>query len=316
MVIGSHVSDAAWHTIEVQRIGLSVTMTIDDSNTYTTTLQGNSVIFHILTDEIYIGGYNQSVLYKGCVDDIRLIDKQLPTKVTNQFASVSFIGTPPRSGCVISGPCLSNPCTEGVCQSISTNAYMCLCQNGAPCPIVFTENSDNPLSVYVGIAVGISLLLILTTAMTFAFMYCRHRRKHYGSYIPNKGHHEMYFEENMGTIGEDHEDGGGEQDIECKGIVISNQGIRPSTSEIREIIMSCKPEADKQLTEVDSLRHYAYEGSDHGEGSLSTLSSSDGHLLEQAQTGSQFDNVKELLERLHQEDDDDSDNDDSDNDPT
>ena len=119
----------------------------------------------------------------------------------------------------------------------------------------------------------------------------------------------MYFEENMGTIGEGQEDGGGEQDIDFKGMVINNHGVRPSTPEIKAIIMSCKPEADKELTEVDSVRHFSYEGSDHEEGSLSTLCSSDGHVLEQlSQMGPQFNNVKQLLERLDQGD--------SDSDPT
>ena len=310
MVIGGYVSDAVWHTIEVHRIGLSVTMTIDGGNAYSVDLQGNSAIFEILTNQIYIGGYGQSVLYKGCIDDVRFIDKQLPTNGTNQFASVSFIGRPPRSGCVISGPCLSNPCTEGVCQSVSMDTYRCICYDGAACPLTSSENTDDPLVVYIGIAVGALLILMITTMATLVCLYCRRRRHRYARYTPSKEHHEMYFvEENMATIGEGHEDGGGEQDIDCKGMVIYNQGARPSTPEIKQIIMSCKPEADKELTDVDSLRHFAYEGSDHGEGSLSTLCSSDGHLLEQlAQIGSKFENAKQLLEQLNEED--------SDSDPT
>ena len=311
MVTGDYISDAVWHTIEVRRVGLSVTMMIDDINIYSTSLQGNSIIFDILTNEIYAGGHDQAVLYNGCIDDIRLIDKQLPTNGTNQFASVTFIGTSPRSGCVISGPCLSNPCTEGVCQPISEDIYRCVCSDGA-CPLTVSENTNDPLVLYIGIVVGALLILTATTIATFLCIYCRHRQQHYGRYIlPSKEHHEMYFvEENMATIGDGQEDGGGEEDTDCKGIVIHNQGIRPSTPEIKAIIMSCKPEADKELTEVDSLRHFAYEGSDQGEGSLSTLCSSDGHLLEQlAQMGPKFDDAKQLLERLEveQEDSDDSD---------
>lgn len=305
MVTGGYISDRVWHTVKVHRVGLSVTMTIDN-NTYFTSLQGDSVIFNILTNEIYIGGHNKSIPYKGCIDDIRLIDRQLPTKGANEFASVSFIGTAPSSGC---SPCLPNPCREGVCQLVSMDTYQCICSNGV-CPLRTSENSDNSLVVYIGIGVGASLLLIVIITATFMCMYCHHRQHHYGRYIPNKGHHEMYFtEENMGTIGEGQEDGGGEQDIDCKGMVIINQGVRPSTPEVKAIIMSCKPEADKELTEVDSIRHFAYEGSDHGEGSISTLCSSDGHLLEQlTQMRPEFDNVKQLLERLDQGD--------SDNDPT
>lgn len=308
MVTGDYISDAVWHTIEVRRVGLSVTMTIDNTNTYSTNLQGNSVIFDILTNEIYAGGHDQAVLYNGCIDDIHLIDKQLPTNGSNQFASVTFIGRSPRSGCVISGPCLSNPCTEGVCQPVSEDTYRCVCSSGA-CPLTVSENTDDPLILYIGIVIGVLLVLTATTIATFLCIYCR-RRQRYGRYIiPSKEHHEMYFvEENMATIGEGQEDGGGEQDIDCKGIVIYNQGIRPSTPEIKAIIMSCKPEADDEFPEVDSLRHFAYEGSDHGEGSLSTLCSSDGHLLEQlAQMGPKFDNAKELLERLEQVESDDSD---------
>lgn len=308
MVTGCYVSDITWHTIEVHRVGLSVNMTIDDKNTYSTNLQGNSVIFDILANEIYVGGYNQSILYKGCVDDIRLVDKQLPTNGTNGFASVNFIGTSPSSGCIIVDPCLSNPCKEGLCQSLSKEVYRCVCSNGA-CPLTVSENSDDPLPVYIGIGVGTVLVLLVITIATFLCIYCR-RRQHYGRYVPSKEHHEMYFvEENMGTIGESQEDGGGEQDVDCKGMVTFNQGVRPSTPEIKAIIMSCKPEADKELAEVDSLRHFAYEGSDHGEGSLSTLCSGDEHLLEQlAQMGPKFDNAKQLLENLEQED--------SDSDPT
>ena len=312
MVTGDYISDAIWHTIEVCRIGLSVTMTIDDDNTYSTNLQGNSVILDILNNDIYAGGHNQAVLYNGCIDDIRLNNKQLPTNGTNQFASVTFIGTSPRSGCVISGPCLSNPCTEGGCRPVSGDIYLCVCSNGAACPLAVSENTDDSLILYIGIVVGVVVTLTATTVATFLCIYCR-RRLRYGRYIiPSKEHHEMYFvEENMATIGEGQEDGGGEQDIECKGIVIHNQGARPSTPKIKEIVMSCKSEADKELSElseVDSLRHFAYEGSDHGEGSLSTLCSSDGHLLEQlAQMGPKFDNARQLLEQLEKEDSDDGD---------
>lgn len=310
MVMGDYISDTNWHTVDVHRIGLSVTMTIDDGNTYSTYLQGNSVILDILTNEIYVGGHDQSVLYKGCIDNIHLVDKQLPTNGTNQFASVTFIGPSPRSGCVISGPCLSNPCTEGVCQVVSVDTYRCVCSDGEVCALAVSESTDDPLVLYIGIAVGVLLILTFTTMATCLCIYCRRRQHTYGRYVPSKEHHEMYFvEENMATIGEGQEDGGGEQDIDCKGIVIHNHGARPSTPEIKAIIKSCKPEADKELTEVDSLRHFAYEGSDHGGGSLSTLCSTDGHLLEQlAQMGPKFDNVKQLLERLDQED--------SDSDPT
>ena len=309
MVTGEdYISDAVWHAIQVDRVGLSVTMTIDDINTYSTNLQGDSVIFDILTNEIYAGGHDQAVLYTGCLDDIRFIDKQLPTNGTNQFASVSYIGATPESGCVIHGPCLSNPCKEGVCQPVSKDIYQCLC-NGSACGITSSKDPEDSLALYIGIAVGAVLILALTTTATVTCIYCRHRKFYYGKYtIPSKEHHEMYFvEENMATIGKGQEDGGGEQDIDCKAIVIPNQGIRPSTPEIHAIIMSCKPEADKELTDVDSVRHFAYEGSDCGEGSLSTLCSVDGQLLEKlAQMGPEFDKAKQLLEQLEQDDSDDS----------
>lgn len=311
MVIGGHISDAVWHTIVVHRVGLSINMTIDDKNTYSADLHGNSVIFDISTNEIYVGGDDQSVLYKGCVDDIRLNDKQLPTIRDNQFASVNFVGTSPTSGCIINGPCLSNPCKEGVCRTISMDIYRCVCSNGEACAITAVDDSDDSLVVYIGIAVGAFLILMTTVLATLVCLYCCRRRKHYGSYIPTKGHHEMYFvEENMGTIGEGQEDGGGEQDINCKGMVIGNRGVRPSTPEIKAIIMSCKPEADKELIEVDSLRHFAYEGSDCGEDSLSTLCSGDGYLLELGQMDPKFDNVKQILENIDQQEED------SDSDPT
>ena len=310
MVIGGYVSDTVWHTINVHRVGLSVTMTIDDRTTYSTDLQGKNVVLDILTNEIYAGGHDQSVLYEGCIDDIRLNDKQLPTNGTNQFASVSFIEASPIRGCVIGGPCFPDPCTEGVCQPVSMDMYRCIC-SGSACALAVSESTDDPLVVYIGVAGGVLLILIITTAATFVCVYRRYHRQHYGRFSPSKEHHEMYFiEENMGTIGEGHEDGGGEQDIACKGIILRNEGAAASTSEVNTIVVSAKAEADKELTEVDSLRHFAYECSEHGEGSLSTLcSTSDGHLLEQlAQMGPKFDNAKQLLEQLDQED--------SDNDPT
>ena len=309
MVIGGYVNDAVWHTINVHRVGLSVTMTIDDRNTYSTDLQGNSIILNILTNEIYVGGHDQSVLYQGCVDDIRFNGKQLPTNGTNQFASVSYTGTSPIRGCVVGGPCLPNPCTEGVCHSISMDTYRCIC-SGSDCALAVSESTDDPLVAYIGTAASVLFVLLFTTTATFLCMYCRHRRQHYGRFSPSKEHHEMYFvEENMGTIGEGHEDGGGEQDIECKGITILNQGAGASTPEVHTVIMSAKAAADKELTEVDSLRHFAYECSEYSDGSLRTLCSSDGHLLEQlAQMGPKFDKAKQLLEQLDQED--------SDNDPT
>ena len=63
MVTGHYISDISWHTIEVHRVGLSITMTIDNKDVYSADLQGNSVIFNILANEIYIGGYNQAIPY-------------------------------------------------------------------------------------------------------------------------------------------------------------------------------------------------------------------------------------------------------------
>jgi len=62
----------------------------------------------------------------------------------------------------------------------------------------------------------------------------------------------MYFADNIGTIGIGQEDGGGEQDIPYKDLVICNEAVtkRPATPEIVDIITSCKPEVDKELIDI------------------------------------------------------------------
>ena len=310
ILVGGHVSDGVWHSINVHRVGLGVTMVIDDENVYSTNLPGNNVIFSILPNEIYVGGSGLSTtFYEGCVSSIRFVNKIIPTKEANQFATIEFVGGTPISGCV-DGPCLSNPCIQGVCQVVAMDTYECICPNGQPCAL---KSSDEAMSLYIYIAIGAGgislLLLVCIIAVILCCCCCRGKR---GKYIPDRSdHHEMYFADNIGTIGIGQEDGGGEQDIPYKDLVICNEAVtkRPATPEIVDIITSCKPEVDKELIEVDSLRHFAYEGSDHGEGSMSSICSDDGRILERLnEMGPPFDKLVDLLQNLEQDSDDDSQN--------
>jgi len=282
-------------------------MVIDNNDVYPTSLPGNSVLFRILTNEIYVGGREQSTLYEGCIDNIRLINKQLPTKAANQFATVEFVGDTPISGCA-SGLCLSNPCAQGECRVVTMDTFECICPNGSPCAL---KSSEDSLSLYVYVAIGAGGAVLFLLVCLVAIILCCCCRGKQGRYIiaDKADHHEMYFSDNVDTIGIGQEDGGGEQDIPYKDLVICNEAVakRPSTPEIVDIITSCKPELDKELAEVDSLRHFAYEGSDHGEGSMSSICSDDGRLLERLNDmGPPFDKLVDFLEHLEQDSDNNS----------
>ena len=99
----------------------------------------------------------------------------------------------------------------------------CICPNGNQCAL---KSSEDSISLYVYVSIGVGGIVFLLAVCIIAILLCYCCRSKQGKYIPDKpDHHEMYFVDDIGTIGIGQEDGGGEQDIPYMDLVICNEAV-------------------------------------------------------------------------------------------
>ena len=118
--------------------------------------------------EIYVAGRpaeTQSVVvegYSGCIQDIRLDQRPLPSFDSNQHATVTYFGDEPRDGCRV-GPCHPNPCNIGNCSETASNAYLCSCPDGSTTTATCDpdRNSDTIIGIIIGISMGVFILILI-----------------------------------------------------------------------------------------------------------------------------------------------------------
>ena len=133
LTIATDYKHSTWHSISIQRTGHNVLLSYD-SIILSHTLSGSQLTLEYLSSDVFAAGRpdaERSVTdgFNGCLQDIRLNQRPLPTSGTNDIASVLFVGDEPESGCTV-GPCYPNPCGTGNCTEIASNRYQCICPNG------------------------------------------------------------------------------------------------------------------------------------------------------------------------------------------
>ncbi len=168
---GIAVNNGTWHTVLVQRSGLTVTLTVDNT-TFPSTLSGVELTLDIDPSVIYAGGRpgNGGVAdgYAGCLQDIRLDQFSLPTSGSNGYASVAFGGSSGVSHFCAIGPCYPNPCGPGNCtETDGGTSFTCKCPDGsqrAVCPELQADDEKSyTLPILVGCILGGILLLAICT---------------------------------------------------------------------------------------------------------------------------------------------------------
>lgn len=168
-VTGLSVNNGTWHVVAVQRSGLAVTLTVDNT-TIASTLTGVELTLDIDPSAIYAGGrpLDGGVTdgYAGCLQDIRLDQFSLPTSGSNGYASVTYSGSSSVPKICALGPCYPSPCGSGTCtETGGGTSFICRCPDGsqrdAVCPELQAgdEGMNYTLPILVGCVLGGLLLL-------------------------------------------------------------------------------------------------------------------------------------------------------------
>lgn len=160
------LNDEQWHSIELNRTGLKILLSIDGSQAYSKDLGGPYLTLEYLLDDIFAAGVPglATMGYDGCLQDIRFNLNPLPVTGSNTFASVAFIGGEPEFECQV-GPCYPNPCSTGNCSEQEDNTYLCTCPNGQS-QLTSCDSSNVPFGPFaVAIALGLLIVILLFTLL-------------------------------------------------------------------------------------------------------------------------------------------------------
>ena len=168
------VDDALWHVFSVERLILSLSLFLDDTN-LTHSLSSTNLTLDIDSTQVYAGGFpsleSGDVIinaYTGCLEDVRIDGNILPTLGSNDFASVAFRGTAPISYNCALRACSPNPCGEGTnCTEVGSSGYQCHCSDGSvtvslPCAAPAPPPTFRFVLVVVPVLGGVILLAVMT----------------------------------------------------------------------------------------------------------------------------------------------------------
>lgn len=168
------VNDALWHTFTVERLALSLSLSLDDTN-ITHVLRNTNLTLDVDPTQVYAGGFPSSEsdditnAYTGCLEDVRINGYVLPTAGSNDFASVTFHGSSPISYNCALRACSPNPCGQdgANCTEIGSSGYRCHCSDGSvtqsrPCPTPAPPSSFLFVIVVAPVLGGVVLCVIVT----------------------------------------------------------------------------------------------------------------------------------------------------------
>ena len=244
----STVADELWHSIEVNRTGLDVTISIDGSTTYSKDLDGPHLTLEYSLDEIFIaGGPGMDTMgYDGCLQDIRFNLQPLPVSGANDFASVVFVGGTPELECRV-GPCYPNPCNTGNCSEQEDNTYLCMCPDGQIQP-TSCVSSKLPLSVLIAFALLVSIFFSNMLVCVAIVLRKTKRRPKQDLNIELSPTSVARYEIHSNVYSYDDE-GGGEEDTSMKDEPVAKVSVPPLNSDPTYITT---PSAS--VTSMDSLK--------------------------------------------------------------
>lgn len=172
------VNDAVWHTFAVNRIALSLSLSLDEVSNITHTLSSTNLTLDVNPSLVYAGGFPSSPksddiiinnAYIGCLEDIRIDGNVLPTVGSSEFASVTFLGSDPISYNCALRACSPNPCGERAnCSEIGSSSYRCSCSDGhvtvsQPCPAPKPPSTLRLVVLTAPIVGGVILCAIITS---------------------------------------------------------------------------------------------------------------------------------------------------------
>lgn len=333
---GTLLNDMQWHTVSLNRTGLSISLRVDSLASISFTLAGPSLTLEYSSSGIFVGGQpgpGDTVAdgYHGCLEDLRLNHNSLPLSESNDFASVTFIGGSATSGCSV-GPCFPNPCTPGNCsESSNGTSFLCMCPDGRnqtmECETGVTATPVGPIAIAVAVGVFALLLLVAMTTGLLVMIWRVRKSKRYNLHEPRTAKdYEVHA-----NVYSYHEEGGGEADTnvddgpaaEVSIHDLSSGGVSPvssvttmeksrdeaspsppypraTTPDIDCFIEDRVNLANKDIMDLDSIREYCDEGTGSPSGSLSSICPSIDEepysIARLRRAGQEFQRVADLLE--------------------
>ena len=307
----SSFNDGQWHTVNVSRTGLDLSLTVDSTNVVQVVLPGPHFTLEYNSSDVFIGGQpslNGTVIdgYHGCLQDIRLNNNLLPLSGSTEFASVTFVGGNAMNGCTI-GTCSPNPCEPGNCTEKANNRTItCSCPDGRitdnNCSIDRTVTPIGVIAVVIAVSVLALMLLIAMLVGLLVLVWRAKKTKSFRLNEPKLNSEQQY--EIHSNVYSYHEEGGGEADthfnegpvaevsihelssggpspvssvtnIEKTPLLESDPYPRANTPDIDCFIEDHVNLANKDITDIDSIRSYNDEGDGSLAGSLSSICTSD-----------------------------------------